>query len=87
MSNTQTHEDQGHSDHHEEGFISKYLFPLDHKMIAKQYLFTGMFMALIGGFMSYAFRWQLAWPGTSVPGYGVVAHLSTMRLSPTTVPS
>ena len=38
-------------DHHEEpGFISKYFFPLDHKIIAMQYLFTGMAMALIGGF-------------------------------------
>jgi len=37
-----------------------------------QYLFTGIFMALIGGFMAYAFRMQLAFPGQEVPLFGVV---------------
>ena len=58
--------------HHEMSFASKYIFPLDHKIIAMQYMFTGMFMALIGGFFSYVFRMQLAFPGMSVPGWGVV---------------
>jgi len=65
----------GHEDahaHHEAGFIQTYLWSTDHKMIAKQYLFTGMFMALIGGFFAYVFRMQLAYPGISVPGFGVV---------------
>jgi cytochrome c oxidase subunit 1 len=61
----------GHA-HHDEGFIKKYLWSTDHKMIAMQYLFTGMAMALIGGFTVYAFRMQLAFPGMSVPGYGRV---------------
>ena len=61
-------------DHHEEpGFISKYFFSLDHKIIAMQYMFTGMAMALIGGFFVYVFRMQLAFPGISVPGFGVVS--------------
>ncbi|MFQ5697174.1 MAG: cbb3-type cytochrome c oxidase subunit I [Myxococcota bacterium] len=67
----------GHEAHHEEpGFLSKYVFSTDHKMIAMQYLFTGMFMALIGGFFSYVFRMQLAFPGMSVPGFGVVSPTS-----------
>ena len=37
----------GHG-HEEQGFVAKYLWSTDHKMIAMQYLFTGMFMALIG---------------------------------------
>jgi cytochrome c oxidase subunit 1 len=49
----------GHG-HHVETFWSKYVFSTDHKMIAMQYMFTGMFMALIGGFFAYAFRMQLA---------------------------
>ncbi len=65
------HDDHGHA-HHDEGFIKKYLWSTDHKMIAMQYLFTGMAMALIGGFTVYAFRMQLAFPGMSVPGYGRV---------------
>ncbi|HEB91723.1 MAG TPA: cytochrome c oxidase subunit I [Deltaproteobacteria bacterium] len=65
----------GHADHgghHEMSFSEKYIFPLDHKMIAMQYMFTGMFMAVIGGFFAYAFRMQLAFPGINVPGWGVV---------------
>ena len=42
-------------------------------MIAMQYMFTGMFMALIGGFMAYVFRMQLAFPGIDVPGFGIVS--------------
>ena len=53
--------------------LLKYLWSTDHKIIARQYLFTGMFMALVGGFMAYVFRMQLAFPGTSVPGFGVVS--------------
>jgi cytochrome c oxidase subunit 1 len=66
-----THE---HDDHHhaEQSFWSKYVFSTDHKMIAMQYMFTGMAMALIGSFMAYAFRMQLAFPGMDVLFYGTV---------------
>ena len=65
---------QAHGDaHHEPSFWSQYVFSTDHKTIALQYMFTGMFMALIGGFMAYAFRMQLAFPGIEVPLYGVVS--------------
>jgi cytochrome c oxidase subunit I len=63
-----------HDAHHhgEMSFWSKYVFSTDHKMIAMQYMFTGMAMALLGGFMAYAFRMQLAFPGIRVPGFGIV---------------
>jgi len=64
--------DHGAHDHHDEGFIKKYLWSTDHKMIAFQYLITGMAMGLIGAFMAYAFRMQLAFPGMHVPGIGVI---------------
>lgn len=65
------------SDNHEhQSFAAKYLFSTDHKMIAMQYLFTGMFMGLFGGLLAYVFRMQLAFPGISVPGYGVVTEAS-----------
>ena len=35
--------------HHELSFGEKYLWSTDHKVIAMQYMFTGMAMALIGG--------------------------------------
>ena len=53
------------SAHHKENFITKYIFSMDHKMIAKQFLITGMFMAVIGMLMSAVFRVQLANPGES----------------------
>ena len=49
--------------HHKETFITKYIFSTDHKMIAKQFLLTGMFMAFVGMLMSAIFRVQLANPG------------------------
>jgi len=67
------HGAHAHDDHHHDpGFVQKYLWSTDHKMIAMQYLFTGMFMAMIGGFMAYVFRVHLAFPGVHVPGFGQV---------------
>ncbi|MEK6597787.1 MAG: cbb3-type cytochrome c oxidase subunit I, partial [Gemmatimonadota bacterium] len=61
-----------HADHGPQGIL-KYLWSTDHKVIAQQYLWTGVAMALIGGAMAYVFRMQLAFPGISVPGFGVVS--------------
>lgn len=55
--------DHGH--HHKETFVTKYIFSQDHKMIAKQYLITGLLMGALGIVMSILFRMQLAWPGES----------------------
>ncbi|MEP5612956.1 MAG: cbb3-type cytochrome c oxidase subunit I [Cyclobacteriaceae bacterium] len=57
----------GHDDHHEDhdhelGFVSKYIFSTDHKTIAKQFLITGIFWALMGGALSVIFRLQLGFP-------------------------
>ncbi len=54
-------------EHHEDdkyrsGFFSKYIFSMDHKMIAKQFLVTGIFWAIIGAGMSIIFRLQLGFP-------------------------
>ena len=53
--------------HHKETFLTKYVFSQEHKMIAKQFLITGMFMALLGMAMSALFRVQLANPGKAYP--------------------
>ena len=63
----------GHAGHHDPGFVQKYLWSTDHKMIGMQYMFTGMLMALIGGFAVYVFRMQLAFPGEAVPLFGRVS--------------
>ena len=54
-----------HEHHHKDTFITKYIFSIDHKMIAKQYLITGIIMGVIGVGMSMLFRMQLAWPEES----------------------
>lgn len=62
------HEEHGHHDehhHHKDTFITKYIFSIDHKMIAKQYLLTGIIMGCIGVLMSILFRMQIAWPEES----------------------
>lgn len=56
--------DGHHEHHHHETFISKYVFSMDHKMIAKQFLITGMVWAVLGGLMSVLFRLQLGYPDT-----------------------
>lgn len=67
------HETHGHHDahgdhdhgHHEESFVSKYIFSQDHKMIGKQFLMTAIFMGVVAMLLSVLFRIQLAWPGES----------------------
>jgi len=66
------HPHAAHGHHEEVSWWRTYLFSTDHKMIAMQYMFTGMAMALIGGFFAYAFRMQQAFPGMDVPLYGLV---------------
>ena len=58
--------------HTHQSFWSKYIFSTDHKVIGMQYFFTGLFMAMIGVFFVYVFRMQLAFPGLSIPGWGLV---------------
>ncbi len=68
-------EEQGYDDHfheHHEGdkyqssFIFKYIFSMDHKIIARQFLITGMIWAIIGAGMSVIFRLQLGFPDDSL---------------------
>lgn len=63
MSTAALHADSHHDHHeHKESFISKYVFSMDHKMISKQFLITGIMMGIVGLVMSMIFRLQLAWP-------------------------
>ena len=68
-----THDSHSHDHgHHHQSFWDKYIFPLDHKRIGAQYLTTGMFLGLLGGFFAYVFRSQQAHPGQEVALYGLV---------------
>ena len=58
--------DHHHGDKFKSGFIGHYIFSMDHKIIAKQFLITGMFWAIIGAAMSVIFRMQLGFPEESL---------------------
>ena len=58
--------------HPHPGFLRKYLFSTDHKTIGMQYMITGILMALVGGYLAYLFRTQLAYPGKAIPTFGVM---------------
>ena len=64
--------DHEHEHHHKDTFITKYIFSIDHKMIAKQYLLTGIIMGVIGVAMSLLFRMQLAWPEESFKIFNIL---------------
>jgi cytochrome c oxidase subunit 1 len=65
-------QDHEHEHHHKDTFITKYIFSIDHKMIAKQYLLTGIIMGVIGVGMSMLFRMQLAWPEESFKIFNIL---------------
>ncbi len=70
MSTTVISHDAAHHDdhgHHHETFLTKYIFSQDHKMIAKQFLITGIIMAVFAMVLSILFRIQLAWPDKEFP--------------------
>jgi cytochrome c oxidase subunit 1 len=74
----------GHAEHHDPGFVRTYIFSTDHKMIARQFLFLGLFMMIIGGLLALVVRWQLAWPETPVPGLGGILRETGGILEPST---
>lgn len=53
-----------------ESFFNRHIWCEDHKGIAKQFLFTVLFMVFIGSLLAILVRWQLAWPFTEIPVFG-----------------
>ncbi|MEO5728509.1 MAG: cbb3-type cytochrome c oxidase subunit I [Byssovorax sp.] len=51
-------------------FIWKYVFTIDHKIIARQFLWTGLMFLALGGTLAMMIRWQWAYPRTAVPVVG-----------------
>jgi cytochrome c oxidase subunit 1 len=73
------HDDAHAHGHHEElGFIKKYIFSADHKVIGIQFLFMGLFFMVIGGLLAMLIRWNLAWPTPDAPGFKPVPILAKM---------
>ncbi|MBI3863456.1 MAG: cytochrome c oxidase subunit I, partial [Planctomycetia bacterium] len=59
-----------HAAHHEIGFVKKYIFSTDHKIIGIQFLITTLLMLLVGGSLALGVRWQLAFPWREMPIVG-----------------
>src|SRR4030081_2286331 len=54
------------------GFIRKYIFSLDHKVIGLQYYFLALVAVFVGMFLSLLMRIHLIWPGAALPILGEI---------------
>ena len=55
-----------HVHHESQNFWQKYIFSEDHKVIAKQYLISGIIWSILGISMSVVFRIQLGFPNADL---------------------
>ncbi|HSE30753.1 MAG TPA: cbb3-type cytochrome c oxidase subunit I [Pyrinomonadaceae bacterium] len=54
------------------GFIRKYIFSLDHKVIGIQYIMLALAAVIVGMLMSLLMRINLSWPGTKISILGTL---------------
>jgi cytochrome c oxidase subunit 1 len=66
---TTTHAHDVHA-HHEPGFMRKYIFSTDHKVIGIQYGITALIFLVLGFLLMAAMRWQIAYPNEAIPVVG-----------------
>lgn len=77
------HDDHAHAHgHHEIGFVQKYIFSTDHKIIGIQFLFTTLLMLMVGGLLALGVRWQLAFPWETMPIFGALYATEGGQVSP-----
>jgi cytochrome c oxidase subunit I len=55
-----------------QGFIRKYVFSLDHKVIGIQYYFLALVAVFVGMILSLLMRIHLIWPTASIPFFGEI---------------
>ncbi|MGE4055945.1 MAG: cbb3-type cytochrome c oxidase subunit I, partial [Vicinamibacterales bacterium] len=70
---TETAHGHGHAHEHgheELGFIRKWVFSLDHKVIGMQYTITALLFLFFGFCLMMLMRWQLAYPMQPIPVIG-----------------
>jgi cytochrome c oxidase subunit I len=66
-----------------QGFLRKYVFSLDHKVIGIQYYFLALAAVMVGMFLSLLMRIHLIWPATLLPLFGEIkpeAYLSLLTM-------
>jgi cytochrome c oxidase subunit I len=59
---------EAHAD--DRGFVSRYIFSRDHKVIGIQFLISSLVWLFVGGALALAVRWQLAFPWSTMPIIG-----------------
>ncbi len=65
------HAHEVHETHHEEmGFMRKYIFSTDHKIIGIQYGFTALCFLMFGFCLMALMRWSMAYPDRPIPLVG-----------------
>ncbi|HLF19613.1 MAG TPA: cbb3-type cytochrome c oxidase subunit I [Bacteroidota bacterium] len=74
-----THHDAGVNAHHEDlGFLRKYVFSVDHKVIGLQYGVTALLFLFFGFTLMMLMRWQLAHPNHPIPAIFFVAPIAAI---------
>jgi cytochrome c oxidase subunit 1 len=61
-----------HSHAAPQGFIRRYVFSLDHKVIGLQYYFLALVAVFVGMFLSLLMRIHLIWPAVALPLVGEI---------------
>jgi cytochrome c oxidase subunit 1 len=64
------HDEAHDSHHHELGFLQKYVFSTDHKIIGIQYGVTALLFLLFGLGLMAMMRWSIAYPNQPLPLVG-----------------
>ena len=63
---------EAHAHGEPQGFIRKYVFSLDHKVIGIQYFFLALTAVFVGMFLSLLMRIHMIWPTASIPLIGEI---------------
>jgi len=70
MSNHESAAQEAHAHAAPQGFIRKWVFSLDHKVIGLQYYFLALVAVFVGMFLSLLMRIHLIWPTLALPLLG-----------------
>jgi len=66
--------------HAPQGFIRKYIFSLDHKVIGLQYYFLALTAVFVGMFLSLLMRIHMIWPTSVIPLFGEIKPETYLQL-------
>ncbi|MEK6566914.1 MAG: cbb3-type cytochrome c oxidase subunit I, partial [Bacteroidota bacterium] len=78
--NTVEHVGEGHGHEEELGFLRKYVFSTDHKVIGIQYGITALLFLFFGFTLMMLMRWQLAHPNHPIPATFFIGPIAAIGL-------